>query len=93
MTPPIGLQKGLTFVDSTIGMDNTNIVSVGVEHLDISNNSCEVKTYTSIEVESGCIEVDVGVDISSGAVPCSAIVGGTNGSVATDIVVSEVPSP
>ena len=37
-------------------------------------------------MESGCIEVDGGVDGSSSAVPCSAIVGGTTGSVATDIV-------
>ena len=35
-------------------------MSVGVEHLDISNS--EVKTGTSIEVESGCIKVDDGVD-------------------------------
>ena len=47
ITRAIGLQKELTFVNSTFGMDNTNIVSVGVEHLDISNNSCKVKTGTS----------------------------------------------
>ena len=86
MTLAVGLQKGSTFVDSTFGIDNTNIMSVGAKHLDISINSCKVKTGTSIEVESGCIEVDGGVDGSSSAVPCSAIVGGTNGSVATDIV-------
>ena len=68
-------------------MDNTNIVSVGVEHLDISNNSCEVTTGTTIEVESGCMEVDGGVGGSSSAVPCSTIVGGGAGSVAADIVV------
>ena len=60
MTPAIGLQKGLTVVNSTFGIDNTNIMSVDVKHLDISNNSCEVKTGTSIEVESVCIEVDGG---------------------------------
>ena len=37
-------------------------------------------------MESGCIEVDGGVNGSSSAVPCSAIVGGANGSVTTDIV-------
>ena len=85
-TLAIGLQKGSTFVDSTFGIDNTNIMSVGAKHLDISNNSYEVKTGTSIEVESGCIEVDGGVDGSSSAVPCSTIVGGTTISAATDIV-------
>ena len=39
-------------------MDNTHIMSVGVKHVDISNNSCEVKTGTSVEVKSGCVEVD-----------------------------------
>ena len=61
-------------------------MSVGAKHLDISNNSCEVKTGTSIKMESGCIEVDGGVDGSSSAVPCSTIVGGMTGSIATDIV-------
>ena len=46
----IGLQKRLTFVESTIGVDNTNTVSEDVKHVDVSNNSCEAKTYTSIEL-------------------------------------------
>ena len=57
-TLAIGLQKGLTLVDSTFSVDNTHIMSVGVKHVDISNNSCEVKTGTSVEVKSGCVEVD-----------------------------------
>ena len=31
ITPAIGLQEGLTFVDSTFAMDSTNTVSVGAK--------------------------------------------------------------
>ena len=61
-------------------------MSVDVKHEDINNNSCEVKTGTSIEVESGCIKADRGEGRSSSAVPCSIIVGGTTGSIAAVIV-------
>ena len=57
-TLAIGLQKRLTLVYSTFSVDNTHIMSVGVKLVDISNNSCEVKTCTSVEVKSGCVEVD-----------------------------------
>ena len=68
-TLAIDLQKELTFVDSTFGANITNIVSVYVKHVDVSNNSCEVKPGTSVEVGSGCMEVDRGKGESSSAVP------------------------
>ena len=81
-----GLQKGLTLVYSTFGVNNVHIMSVGVKHVDISNNSCEVKTGTSVGVESGCMEVEGGEGVSSSADPCSTIVGGTTGSVSAGTV-------
>ena len=68
-------------------MDNTNILSADVKHLDISNKSCDVKTGTSIEVESGFMEVDGGECGLINAALFSTIVGGTAGSVAAGIVV------
>ena len=44
LTPAIRLQQGMTFGDSTFGIANTNIVSVGVKHLDINSNSDETQT-------------------------------------------------
>ena len=76
----------MDFVDFTFGMNNINIVSVCVKHLDVSNNSCEVKTSTSVEVGNDCMKMDRCEGWSGSAVPCSTIVGGTTGSITIGIV-------
>ena len=56
---------GLHLVISVSPRQETPILWVLFKHTSISINSCEVKSVTGAEVESGCMEVDKGEGGSS----------------------------